>query len=288
MSKTRTRRRKSPARTPEAAPARPTPAAHPIRRSWLAIALAAATLVAYAPAIAAPFVFDDVPSIEKNVSIRRLWPASIPLQPPKGDLAVSGRPVVNYTLALNYAINAALDVDQRPDPDGPYKTVGYHFINILLHLACGLVLFGLVARTIRHGRLDERWRPAADWIAALVTGVWLLHPIQTEALNYVVQRTELLVSLCYLGTLYASSRTWDAPTKDAAWRWRAAAVIACVIGMGSKEVMITAPLAVVLYDRAFKVRSWRALVERNGGQRWLYLMLATTSAVCIALIAAGP
>jgi protein O-mannosyl-transferase len=53
-------------------------------------------------------------------------------------------------------------------------------------------------------------------------------------------------------------------------------------------VMITAPLAVMLYDRAFKLRSWRALADRNGGQRWLYLLLATTSAVCIALIASGP
>ena len=288
MSNTRTRSRKSPARNREAAPPRGTPAAHSFRPSWLAIALAAATLIAYAPAVTAPFVFDDVPSIERNVSIRQLWPASIPLHPPKGDLAVSGRPVVNYTLAVNYAINARLGVDQRPDPDGPYKTLGYHLVNILLHLACGLVLLGLVGRTISHGHLDERWVPAADRIAALVTAVWLLHPIQTEAVNYVVQRTELLVSLCYLGTLYASSRAWDAQAKRAALRWRAVAVIVCGIGMGSKEVMITAPLAVMLYDRAFKLRSWRALADRNGGQRWLYVMLATTSALCIALVASGP
>lgn len=264
------------------------PIATPFRRIWLAIAFAAATLIAYAPAIAAPFVFDDVQSIEKNVSIRQLWPASIPLQPPKGDLAVSGRPVVNYALALNYAINAWLGVDQRSDPQGPYKTVGYHFVNILLHLACGLVLFGLIRRTMQRGPFSERWVLAAGRIAALVTGVWLLHPIQTEAVNYVVQRTELLVSLCYLGTLYASSRAWDAPTKRDAWRWRVAAVLACVIGMGSKEVMITAPLAVVLYDRAFRLRSWRALLESNGGQRVLYLMLAATSVLSITLIAGGP
>ncbi len=56
--------------------------------------------------------------------------------------------MVNYSLALTYAINEALGVDQRPDPYGPNKTVGYHVVNLLLHLGCGLLLFGIIRRTV--------------------------------------------------------------------------------------------------------------------------------------------
>src|ERR1043166_8221577 len=120
-------------------------------RAWVVIAIIAATCLAYSPALEAPFQLDDVASISDNVTIRRLWPPSIALRPPPGGAAVSGRPVANLSLALNYALNERLGVDQRPDPDGRHKTVGYHVANLLLHLACGALLFGIVRRTLRHG-----------------------------------------------------------------------------------------------------------------------------------------
>ena len=142
----------------------------------------------------------------KNATIRTLWPASIALRPPNGDLAVSGRPTVNYSLAVNYAINSWLDVDQRPDPDGPNKTVGYHLVNVFLHLGCGLLLLALIRRTLERGPFSDEWTRSAGRMATIVTALWLLHPIQTEAVDYVVQRTELIVSLCYVSTLYAWRR----------------------------------------------------------------------------------
>src|SRR5471030_696737 len=94
----------------------------PMMRTGIwAIVLLLATLVAYAPAFDAPYAFDDITSIPTNASIRQLWPLSVPLSPPS-NTAVSGRPVVNYSLALNYWLNERLGVDQRPYPDGKYKT----------------------------------------------------------------------------------------------------------------------------------------------------------------------
>ena len=258
------------------------------RHLAIAVALAVAVIVAYAPAFRAPFIFDDELSVQRNVSIRQLWPPDLALHPPGGSLAVSGRPVVNYSLAFNYAINRALDVDQRGDPYGPNKTVGYHVLNVLLHLACGLLLFVLVRRTIRDGPFAMEWTSAADPLAAVMTALWLLHPIQTEAVNYVVQRTELLVSFFYLATLYAAARAWDATSRRAAIGWRVAAIAACALGMGSKEVMITAPLAVILYDRAFRVKSWRELLQLSDDRRWFYPLLLATSLWAIVLIASGP
>src|SRR4051812_6666484 len=117
----------------------PTHLASSIR--WASVALFVALFVAYAPALRAPFEFDDASAIRANTTIRTLWPASIPLHPP-ANTSVAGRPVVNYSLALNAAANRWLRVDERPDPFGPNKTLGYHIANLLLHAMCGLLLFG--------------------------------------------------------------------------------------------------------------------------------------------------
>ncbi|MEO7455978.1 MAG: tetratricopeptide repeat protein [Gemmatimonadaceae bacterium] len=231
-------------------------------RRWALAAVLLCTVLAYLPAMRGPFEFDDISSIPGNTSIRSLADAFSP--PP--NTSVSGRPVVNLTFALNRAINDVLDVDQRPEPYGPNKTLGFHIVNLALHLLCGLLLFALVRRT-----------SGDDWLAIGATALWLLHPIQSEAVNYLVQRTELLVSFCCLLTLFASMRAWDAVTRRRRVAWQSVAVIACLLGMGSKEVMIVAPLLVVLYDRAFRVTTWRAL----RGRAVLYAMLASTVLVVL-------
>src|SRR6185369_5141863 len=192
----------------------------------------AAVIVAYSGAISAPFQFDDIGSIVANRTIDRLWPLSRPLHPPAG-VAVSGRPAVNYSLAVDHAVNAALDVDQRPDPNGEHKTVSFHITNLLLHVVCGLLLFGVLRRTLTSPALSPEWRANADAVAAVVTLIWLLHPIQTEVVDYVVQRTESLVSACYLATLYTSIRAWDARDQRRTVMWCFAAVLTCTLGMAS-------------------------------------------------------
>ena len=266
-------------------PARP---AAPAR--FPAVALGAAvlvTLLAFAPALTAPLLFDDTTSVDHNATITQLWPPSVALHP-LAESPTAGRPVANYSLAINYALNRALGVDQSRDPGGPDKTISYHVLNLLIHVASGLLLFGIVRRTLRSPRFGERWQERADALALFVAAIWLLHPLQTEAVDYITQRTEVLVSLCYLATLYCSIRAWDAAAAIR-MRWYAAAVAACILGMGSKEVMVSAPLMVVLYDRAFRLSSWRdiatgAMRER----RWFYAALWATLLLLAALLSATP
>src|SRR5262249_21128786 len=151
---------------------------------------------------------------------------------------------------------------------------------------CALLLFGVIRRTTRAPNVPQRWHERANWFAAAATALWVLHPIHTEAVHYIVQRTELLVSLCYLGTLYAWIRAWHADLPSLARRSRAAAVVLCLLGMGSKEVMISAPLMIVLYDRAFRVSSWKALVASGERIGW-YVALAATSAWTIVNVVAN-
>ncbi|HVW22582.1 MAG TPA: tetratricopeptide repeat protein [Opitutaceae bacterium] len=232
--------------------AAPSPSAVPGRAPWAVPAAAAlivaAGLAAYANSLHGPFLFDDVSSIPENPSIRHLWPLSGVLRPPaEGGLSVGGRPLVNLSLALNYAV-------------GGLNPAGYHALNLAFHLAAGLALFGLARRA-----LDSL---GAGLAVALL---WTVHPLQTEAVSYVIQRTEGLMALLYLLTLYAFAR-----------RWLALSVVCCLLGMAAKEVMVSAPVMVLLYDRAFVAGSFR---QAWRARRGYYLALAATWVPLLALLA---
>ena len=249
-----------------------------VKKSWIAVALASVTLLAYVPALRAPFVMDDESAIAESVAP----PGSVPAGSP-----VAGRPVVRFSLAANYALNALLGVDQRRDPDGPDKAVGFRLFNIFFHLCTGALLFGLMRRTMREPPVPRDWRDIADPLSVVVCTIWLLHPIQTEAIDYIVQRTELLASLCYVATLYASLRAWDATTGPRRFGWYVTAILACALGVGSKEIAVSAPLAVALYDRAFRLTEWRALRRPGNGRGWFYLALGAASVATFAFVAIG-
>ncbi|HEY4307072.1 MAG TPA: tetratricopeptide repeat protein [Gemmatimonadaceae bacterium] len=241
------------------------------RTTWIGLVIALiATFIAFAPALRAPFAFDDVDSIPKNPTIEQI---ATSFSPP-ARLAVSSRPLVNFSLALNYAMA------------GASSTTVYHATNVLLHLLCGLLLFGAIRRTLAVATLGEWANENANTVGLISAALWLLHPIQTEAVDYTIQRTELLVSLCYLATLFASIRSWDAATPPRRRGWLWLGVVACFAGMASKEVMVTAPLLVVLYDRAFRVFSWREVLD-NRSRRWFYAGLAASWVLLAYLVAGG-
>jgi tetratricopeptide (TPR) repeat protein len=248
------------------------------------IALAAA--FAWGDSLGAPFAMDDHPSIVANPTIRQLWPPAW-LQPPAAGATVDGRPVLNFTFALNHAAGG---LDPR----------GYRLVNLLIHTLSALTLFGLVRWTLRRSpapsgpdrpipKLGRAGGDAAvpsfnaDLFALAAALLWLLHPLQTAAVTAVVQRAESLMGLFYLLTLYAFVRA-TADTPAAGHRgWLIASVAACAAGMGTKEVMVTAPLLVFLCDRAFVAGSfagaWRA-------RRGYYLALAATWLGLAALVLA--
>src|SRR5688572_19577176 len=107
-----------------------------------------ATVIAYHGSFGVPFFFDDVVAITNNPTIRNLGRMGDVLSPPADGGGVTGRPMVNLSLALNYAINGT---DVR----------GYHVLNLLMHAASALALFGLVRRTLLQPTLLPRFGAAA-------------------------------------------------------------------------------------------------------------------------------
>jgi Flp pilus assembly protein TadD len=155
--------------------------------------------------------------------------------------------------------------------------------NVVLHVLVALALFGVVRRTLLlGGSEDPPLRTHADGLALAAALVWVLHPLNTEVVNYVVQRTESMMALCYLTTLYCALRAWSSPQ---AWLWRLAAIAACAAGMASKESMVTAPLMVLIYDRLFLYPSIRSALRER---RALYIGLAATWVVLAILMLGGP
>jgi len=216
-----------------------------------------AACAAYHNSLSGPFVFDDIAAIVDNPSIRHLWPITRVMRPPLLSAGANGRPLVNLSLAVNYAL-------------GGTSVTGYHVVNLLLHVSVALVLFSLVLRTLRLPSLKGRFAGKARPLALSITLLWTVHPLLTESVTSVIQRNELIVGLFYLLTLYFVLRSCDSAQKAS---WYACAIVACLLGMASKEVMATAPLMVWFYDRAFLSGSFKQALRQRGR---LYLGLAAT------------
>lgn len=253
-----------------------------------------AVLLAYSNSFAGPFVFDDLRAIPENPSIRRLWPLGPVLMPEvDGGLTISGRPLVNLSLAVNYAL-------------GGESVHSYHLANLLIHALAGLTLFGVARRTCLQPGLTTRFGTAALPLGWMAAAIWLLHPLQTESVTYVVQRAESLMGLCYLLTLYGFIRSTEADSKkgspstgsghsppegmacherrpQAGVEWLMLSFFACLFGMAAKEVMVSAPLIVFLYDRTFVAGSFSEVWRR----RWRYYLGLAGTWILLAWLVAG-
>ena len=280
------------ASTSGSAPPSPEPKAFVARRGiFLAgCIIVLAALAVYYNSLSSPFIFDDRPAIADNPAIHHLWSA---LLPPRTGGGVIGRPLVNFSLAVNYAL-------------GGMQAWGYHAMNIAIHILAGLTLFGLVRRTLlrpaveglrrarapapNQGTISQQpsFADSATLLAFAVALLWTVHPLQTESVTCIIQRTESLMSLFYLLTLYcfvrgtegqefcggpSTSSGHSTPKKTAGHErrpkagveWYVLSIIACALGMATKEVMVSAPLIVLLYDRTFVAGTFREAWRRRGG-----------------------
>ena len=280
---------------------------------WVAAGfIVAAVTLAYWGSFRGPFVFDDLASIVANPTLQHFSSA---WAPPVRGITVSGRPLLNLSFALNYAVSGL----------GVWS---YHALNLLIHLSAALTLFGIVRRTLvgigRHASQPPSAAEANPTAFALAASLlWALHPLQTESVTYIVQRAESLMGLFYLLTLYCFVRYADftssggsssgslqgfrgvearrrrvagverdlrqrnaqsVPLRKHSIRWDWLSVIFCLLGMATKEVMVTAPVVVLLYDRTFIGGSFRAAWTRP---RAYYLALTGTWAVLAVLLVLG-
>lgn len=225
--------------------------------SWLPALLIVITgLAVYANAWHGPFLLDDQRTIIENTSIRDLGSVGAVLHPPP-QFPVTGRPLVNLSLALNYAW-------------GGYAVEGYHLWNLAVHLLAGLALFGLLRRTLDRTLPALPGGATAVWPAAIGALIWVVHPLNTETVNYVTQRTESMMAAAYLFAVYAAIRGLEGPRGN---RWEGCAVVAAFAAVACKETALTLPVMVVAWDRCFAFQTW---TEAWARRRHLYGLLLTS------------
>ncbi len=235
---------------------------HLLRPAVLSVLLACAVIGAYGNSLANPFVFDDHSYIVDNRDIRAWWPLWRRAEDAH-KAPINGRPVVRLSLALNYAL-------------GDLDPVGYRIFNVWAHWVAAVVLLLFMQRTLRLVQID-----AAVSLSFVVALWWLLHPLNSECINYVSQRSSILLGLFYLLTLYCARRAMDGDR--AGWSW--GAVISCALGMGCKELMVTAPLVVLLCDRILVAGSFAAALRVR---YWLYTGLASCWIPLVLLLSQAP
>ncbi len=242
-------------------------------RTLLAVSvlLAVVVVAVYWSSLGGCFILDDEASILSNPHLQGEHSLVSALRPP---LQAPGAPrwrgpVIGLTLAINHRL-------------GGLDPWGYHLLNLLAHLLAALAVLGIVRRTLQLSGLRERYGDVALGLALTSALLWAVHPLLTDSVTYVIQRTTVIMGLFYLVTLYAVIRGAIAARPGP---WYVAAVITCLLGMLTKEAMVTAPVLVVLYERIFLAGSW-GKVWRSRGR--LHLSLASTWIALGWLVAVSP
>ena len=230
----------------------------PARRWWMwaaPLALTVAGAAVYAETLHAPLVFDDIINIVENDAVQR--PAIHKLYHTGGR-----RNVAFVTFALNQEAHGLWPA-------------GYRVTNIAIHILAAILLFDLTRLTLARTEFGQRWVAAIVPAAFCAALLWVVHPLATQAVTYVVQRMESLASLFYLAALWGLAR---GATSKHAPLWLTLATLCAWLGMATKETAATLPLAALLFDRIFFAASWREL----GRRRWAFYVALAPATLLLA------
>jgi hypothetical protein len=192
-----------------------------------------------------PFIFDDEPNIEMNSHIK-LKSFSLNGLIDAGFKGPSNsRPVSKMSFALNYWL------------DG-YETKGYHFINTLIHAFNGLLIAVFLRQTLFLNRqkgivnrligVNDIILPMNGWLVpGLIGALWMMNPLQTQSVSYIVQRMNSLCTFFYLTAFifYLMARRQKS-SRIAAVNWGLCLLLG-LGAIGSKEIAITLPFFIFLY-----------------------------------------
>lgn len=222
--------------------------------------------ISYLNTINSPFQFDDYPNIVDNkfIKISSLQTKDLVRAATSGPS--EHRWVPNVSFAVQYYFSAL-------------KTPAYHFFNIAIHFFCATILYFVILITLDYaGKADDKCRKYE--LAFVATMLWSLHPLQTNAVTYIVQRMTSISTLFYLSALlfYAKGRLPN-QTFTGKYLLFFAGSISGLLAITSKENAAMLPLMIIAYE-IFIISPDRLLANRRraafafGGALLLLLALA--------------
>ncbi len=192
----------------------------------------------YSNSIQSPFVFDDEPSISKNHAIQITSLSIADIKKVATDSPIKTRPIAYISFAINYLFHG-------------YNLFGYHAVNIIIHIITAILLYYFVLKTLTFLKNKQEITNQNVLIASLSSVLWFVHPVQVQSVAYIVQRMNSMASMFYLISiiLFINARTLSSRPKS--WALFAGVVIAWFLAIGSKEIAVTLPLFLYLYDIFF-------------------------------------
>ncbi|MGE5279850.1 MAG: hypothetical protein ACM3L6_03795 [Deltaproteobacteria bacterium] len=201
---------------------------------WSCVLLCAIGVLIYSNTFSSSLHFDDYPCLKFNRTIRHLfewhniwqyWPT-------------------RFITFLSFAVNFHFH---------RFRVFGYHVVNLLIHLGSGILVWRFVFLTfstpaVRCEDISRHAKPLSLFAGL----VFITHPIQTQAVTYISQRAASLATFFYMASLllYVSSGL----SRDAGHRGTGryiASLVMAVLAMFAKEITITLPLAICLYEFCF-------------------------------------
>ncbi len=238
----------------------------------LLLVLVACICFIYKNSIKGPFIFDDVSNIQDNPYIRLTKLTLDGIISAGFESLASNRPVANISFALNYYFNG-------------YNVVDYHLVNIFMHILTGIILFYFIKVTLEllnpqnlklpfeknappekrslliHNSINSSistpqrsLSPTSTeilFIAFFTTFIWLVHPLQTQTVSYIVQRMNCMAAMFYILSLLLYAKARLAITKRKKQALFLGCILSGILSLGSKEIAATLPFFIFLYEWYF-------------------------------------
>ncbi|MEW5735932.1 MAG: tetratricopeptide repeat protein [Thermodesulfobacteriota bacterium] len=204
----------------------------PPRLALPAAALVFFVILAFAGSLTGAFVFDDEPDILQNPYVRKPQFSLTLLRDMAYSAALNNRPLVNMSLAANYAA-------------GGFNPLTYHVVNLGIHALAGLFLFFSLSLLFRRPAFEERFARHGTALAFFIALLWALHPLQTESVTYVIQRCESLMGLFFLAAVFCALKGWSSRGPHI---WHILAILCFFLGAGAKEIIAVCPPVILVMD----------------------------------------
>jgi tetratricopeptide (TPR) repeat protein len=209
-----------------------------VNKTFYCLIIIIVTTIAYWNSFDVPFQFDDHHAIRDNPGIRDLSDLNRVFN------SFPQRPVAQLTFALNYHFHE-LDV------------WGYHLVNLIIHIINALLVFWLVLQILNRLKGQKRISlqdPEILFVAFSTGLLFAVHPVQTQAVTYIVQRMASLATLFYLLAVncFLKGRSLIQKRKFA-WIWFVLSGLSGLLGLFTKQIVFTFPIMIlmlewVLYD----------------------------------------